>query len=80
MAKVATAIKAALTLVPLLSEPRSCFVVAPSLVRTIKMPSNERKIPTAAISMGAMTALNCMSLCMEKATAPRAAVERILPQ
>ena len=42
----------------------------------------ERIIPTAAISIGAMTALNCISVSPEwiKAAAPRAAVARMEPQ
>ena len=77
---VATAIRPALTLVPRPSELRSSFIVAPSLVRTRKMPMSERKMPMAAITIGAMTARSCMSPFMAKAVAPSAAVERIDPQ
>ena len=61
MAKVATAIRAALTLVPKDSDFKRSRMVAPSFVRTRKMPMSERKTPTAAMSIGAMTALSCVS-------------------
>ena len=38
------------------------FIPASSLVRTAKIPMMESKIPTAAISIGAMTALNCITV------------------
>ena len=80
MANVATAISTALTLVPTERDVSRFFIVAPSLVFTIKMPIRDRKMPTAAIIIGAMTALSCMSGLRAKAVAPRAAVLRILPQ
>ena len=80
MIKVATAMSAALTLVPRPSEWSSSFIVAPSLVRTRKMPMSERKMPIAAITIGAITARSCMSAFMANAVAPSAAVDRIEPQ
>ena len=47
---------------------------------TRKMPNSERKIPTAAITIGAITDLICITGLKAKAVAPRAAVERIEPQ
>ena len=78
--KVAMAISTALTLVPNDSDFSSSFMPAPSLVRTRKMPMSDRKIPTAAMIIGAMTAFSCMSPFMANAVAPKAAVDRIEPQ
>ena len=80
MTNVATAMSTALTLVPRPSEWSNSFIVAPSFVRTIKMPMSERKMPMAAIIIGAMTARSCISPFMAKAVAPRAAVDSIEPQ
>ena len=80
MTKVATAIRTAATFVPSANEWSKSFIVAPSFVRTRKMPNKERKTPTEAINIGAITALSCMSGTIAKAVAPRAAVERIEPQ
>ena len=78
--KEAMAISTALTFVPSPKAWSNSFIVAPSFVRTRKIPMSERNIPTAAIIIGAMTARNCMSPFKAKAVAPSAAVERILPQ
>ena len=78
--KVATAMRAALTLVPRPNEWSNSFIVAPSLVRTKKMPMSERKIPMAAIIIGAITARSCISPFIAKAVAPKAAVDNIEPQ
>ena len=80
MRNVATAVSPALRFVPVPSEWSRSFIVAPSFVFTARMPSSERKMPTVAISMGAMTALSCMSPLMAKAVAPSAAVESMEPQ
>ena len=76
------AIRTELRLVPTASAFRRFLIVAFSSVRTAKMPMMERMIPTAAINIGAMTALYCatMSPLATKAAAPRAAVARIDPQ
>ena len=76
---MATTISTELKLVPVANEPSSSFIPASSLVRTAKIPMMESKIPTAAISIGAMTALNCITVSSEpmKAAAPKAAVARI---
>ena len=80
--KVAATISTELRFVPNASEPSKSFIVAFSLVRTEKMPIMESRIPTAAISIGAITALNCMTVSAEciKAAAPNAAVAKIEPQ
>ena len=82
MTNVATTMRAELRLVPTDSEPSRSLMVAFSLVRTAKMPMMESRMPTAAISIGAMTALNCMAVSPEwrNAAAPSAAVERMEPQ
>ena len=67
-----------LPLTPTPSAPSSCFIEAPSLVRTKKIPSTESRIPTAAINIGASTASICIPPA--KAAAPSAAVARIEPQ
>ena len=41
------------------------FIFAFSLVRTAKIPIIERIIPTAAINIGAITALNCIAVSEE---------------
>ena len=74
------AMSTALMLVPTESDVSRFFIVAPSFVLTMKMPISERNMPTAAIIIGAMTALSCMSGLSANAVAPRAAVLRILPQ
>jgi len=58
--KVATTIKAELKFVPTASEPNNSFMPAFSFVLTEKIPIMERRMPTAAINIGAITALNCM--------------------
>ncbi len=68
------------TLVPRPSERSRSRIVASSFVRTQKIPISDRKIPTDAIIIGATTAFSCMSIFIANAVAPRAAVERILPQ
>ena len=70
----------ALTLVPRPRDFNSSFIVAPSLVRTKNIPISERKMPMAAIIIGAMTARSCMSPFIAKAVAPKAAVDNIEPQ
>ena len=82
MRNVAATMSTELRLVPKPSAPSRSFIVAFSLVRTEKMPMMESRMPTAAISIGAMTALYCIivsPLCM-KAAAPSAAVARMEPQ
>ena len=78
--KVAIAISTELRFVPNANECRRLRIVAPSLVRTKNIPIIDRNMPTAAITIGAMTAFNCISGEKANAVAPRAAVERILPQ
>ena len=82
MRNEAQAMSTALTLVPTESERSRSFIVAPSFVRTRKMPSSERNTPTAAIIIGAITALSCMpsAALAAKAEAPRAAVDSTEPQ
>ena len=70
----------ALTFVPSESERSKSFIEAPSLVLTKNMPISDKKIPTAAIIIGAITALSCISGFNAKAVAPKAAVDRMLPQ
>ena len=60
--KVATTISTELRFVPKANEASRSFIFAFSLVRTAKIPIIERRIPTAAISIGAITALNCMAV------------------
>ena len=82
MRKVAATMSTELRLVPRERAFSKSFIFASSLVRTANMPIRDSNIPTAAISMGAMTALNCITvspLC-RKAAAPRAAVARMEPQ
>ncbi|OPZ70609.1 MAG: hypothetical protein BWY83_01549 [bacterium ADurb.Bin478] len=52
-------IRIELLLTPRLNAESSSFWVAPSLVRTRKMPRIDSRVPTAATSIGAMTALYC---------------------
>ena len=82
MRNVAAIISTELRFVPRDSAASRFFMEAPSLVRTAKMPAMDSKMPTAAISMGAMTALNCITVSpvSMKAEAPSAAVERMEPQ
>ena len=63
--KVATTISTELRFVPNASEPSRSFIFAFSLVRTAKIPIIERIIPTAAINIGAITALNCIAVSEE---------------
>ena len=79
---MARAISSELKLTPTPSERSSSRIVAPSFVRTRKMPMIESRMPTAAISIGASTALSCRaSLPAEaKAAAPSAAVASTEPQ
>ena len=81
MPKVAAAIKTAAVLVPRLKAPRSSFMPAFSLVRTKKIPIKESNTPTAAMSIGASTALNCMpsTAAVAKAEAPSAMVAKMEP-
>ena len=76
----AMAISTADTLVPMPNERNRSFIVAPSLVFTMNIPMSDRKMPTEAIIIGAITAFICMSPLRAKAVAPRAAVLRMLPQ
>ena len=80
--KVNITIKIELKLVPNDSDLSRSFILASSLVRTEKIPRIESRIPTAAISIGAITALNCIfiSLVVMNAAAPRADVASIEPQ
>ena len=65
---------------PRLSDFSSWLIPAFSLVLTRKIPITDRNTPTAAISIGAKTALSCIPPWPMKALAPRAAVARTLPQ
>lgn len=76
---VQIAISTELTLTPMPSAPSNCFIVAPSFVRTRKIPITDNRMPTAAINIGASTACICIPL-LAKAAAPSAAVARIEPQ
>lgn len=71
-----------LRFVPVESALSNSFMPAFSFVRTANMPIMERIIPTAAINIGAITALNCISVLPVpmKAAAPSAAVASIDPQ
>ena len=82
MTNVAATISAELKFVPTDSDFSNSFMPASSRVRTAKIPMMESKIPTAAISIGAITALNCISVSPVpiKAAAPSAAVASIDPQ
>ncbi len=89
MAKEAITIRSELRLVPTASELRRFLIEAFSLVFTAKMPIMDSTMPTAAISMGARTALTCRAMAPSvpsvvtapaPAAAPRAAVARIEPQ
>ena len=81
MAKVATAIKTALALTPRPKELSNCFIEAPSLVRTKKIPIIDNTTPTAAINIGANTAFSCIPSTAEvaNAEAPKAIVAKIEP-
>ena len=80
--KVAPTISTELRLVPKESERSSSFIPAFSFVRTVNIPSIDSNMPTAAMSIGAITALNCISTSPDdmNAAAPRADVARIEPQ
>ncbi len=78
MPKERSMMKMELLLTPRLRAESSSFWFAPSLVRTRKIPRIERRVPTAATSIGAITALNCRAV-PRYAEAPRAAVARIEP-
>ena len=82
MTKVATMMSIELKLIPVESDFRRSFNLASSRVRTVNIPMMERMIPTAAMSIGAITALNCMVLSPlpMNAAAPRAEVASIDPQ
>ena len=82
MPNVATAISSELKLTPTPNDRSSSRIVAPSFVRTRKMPMIESRMPTAAISIGAITAFICSSSepTEEKAAAPSAAVANTEPQ
>ena len=82
MPKVATAISSELKFTPTPSECSSSRIVAPSFVRTRKMPMIESRMPTAAISIGASTAFICKASepADAKAAAPSAAVASTDPQ
>jgi len=79
MKKEAITIRTELKLTPRPRALSSCFWEAPSLVRTTKIPTIESSVPTAAITIGATTALSCRAGLPRKAAAPRAAVARIEP-
>ena len=55
-------INPALRLVPVDKALSNSLIPAFSLVRTAKIPMMDKMMPTAAISIGAMTALNCMAV------------------
>ena len=82
MRNEAPAMSTELRFVPSESERNSVFMLAFSFVRTANMPRIDRMMPTAAMSIGAMTALNCASGCsaLTNAAAPRAEVARMEPQ
>ena len=81
MRKLTAAMSTAAVFVPNPKAWRRSFIVAPSFVLTRKIPNKLRKTPTAAMSIGAMTAFSCISPDeAAKAVAPKAAVERIEPQ
>ena len=82
MRNVAATISTELRLVPKERAASRFFIEASSLVRTEKIPTMERRIPTAAISIGAITALYCIttSPVSRYAAAPSAEVARIEPQ
>jgi hypothetical protein len=82
MPKVAPTMRRELRLVPKERDLNRFFRVALSLVLTENIPTIERNIPTAAISMGAITALYCITTSpeLDNAAAPSAAVARIEPQ
>ena len=82
MRNVAPTMSTELRFVPNDRERSNPFMPASSLVRTAKMPMMDRMMPTAAINIGAMTALNCMSTSpvAMKAAAPSAEVARMEPQ
>jgi len=70
---------------PFAKEARSSLWLAPSFVLTMNIPISERMIPIAAINIGVITNLNCISirsdLCAPmKIAAPRDAVARMDPQ
>mgnify|MGYP006946704810 CR=1 FL=1 len=71
-----------LRFVPVESALSNSFMPAFSYVRSANMPIMERIIPTAAINIGAITAVNCISVLPVpmKAAAPSAAVASIDPQ
>ena len=56
---VAIAMSTELRLVPNPSDLSSWLIPAPSFVRTVYMPIIDRNTPTAAIIIGANTALSC---------------------
>lgn len=80
MANDAAAMSIAEVFVPRLSERSRSVMVAFSLVFTMKMPAIDRKMPMAAMAIGAITARNCIPGFIAKAVAPSAAVLSMLPQ
>ena len=76
------AINTELRLVPMASAFSSSRIVAFSFVRTAKIPMIDNMIPTAAINIGATTALYCISTSPDatNAAAPNAEVAKIEPQ
>ena len=66
---------------PTLRDFSKSFSVAPSFVRTAKMPMMDKTTPMAAMSIGAMMARIWTSVpALKKAEAPRAMVARMEPQ
>ena len=66
IANVATTIKAELKLVPNDNDFNKSFILAFSLVLTANMPIIDKNIPMAAINIGAITALYCISIFPEE--------------
>ena len=66
MPKVAIAIRTELRFVPTAKDFSNWPMPASSFVRMAKIPMIERMIPTAAISIGAITALYCNSTLPEE--------------
>ena len=82
MANVANTMRIELRFVPNASDFNKSFILASSRVRTENIPIIESNIPTAAISIGAITAFICISVSPApiKAAAPKAEVANIEPQ
>ena len=79
---VAAIINIELRFVPKERALRRSFIFAFSFVLTEKIPIIDRTIPTAAINIGAITALNCISISPLpiNVAAPSAEVASIEPQ